>query len=82
MKQPDLRQLSYFVAIAEELHFGRAALRVGIAQPPLTQQIQKLEAALGCQLLIRGRKTQLTEAGQVLLEQSKRLLDMADTPWI
>ena len=78
MKQPDLRQLSYFVAVAEELHFGRAALRVGIAQPPLTQQIQKLEAALGCQLLIRGRKTQLTEAGQVLLEQSKRLLDMAD----
>jgi DNA-binding transcriptional LysR family regulator len=78
MINPDLRQLRYFVAVAEELHFGRAAQRVGIAQPPLTQQIQKLEAAVGCQLLVRGRKTQLTDAGAVLLDQSRRLLEQVD----
>ena len=74
----DLRQLRYFVAVAEELHFGRAAERVGIAQPPLTQQIQKLEAGLGCQLLVRGRKTALTPAGGVLLEQARRILAQSE----
>jgi len=74
----DLRQLRYFVAVAEELHFGRAAERVGIAQPPLTQQIQKLEAGLGCQLLVRGRKSALTAAGEVLLGQARRILAQSE----
>jgi DNA-binding transcriptional LysR family regulator len=74
----DLRQLRYFVAVAEELHFGRAAERVGIAQPPLTQQIQKLERDLGCQLLVRGRKTALTSAGAVLLAESIRILQQSE----
>jgi DNA-binding transcriptional LysR family regulator len=79
MTSPDLRQLRYFVAVAEELHFTRAAERLGIAQPPLTQQIQKLEALLGCQLLTRGRATALTPAGAVLLQESRRLLTQFDT---
>lgn len=74
MNVPDLRQLRYFAAVAEELHFGRAAERVGIAQPPLTQQIHKLEAIVGCPLLVRGRKTALTDAGVVLFEEAKRIL--------
>jgi DNA-binding transcriptional LysR family regulator len=74
----DLRRLRYFVAVAEESHFGRAAERLGIAQPPLTQQIQKLESELGCQLLVRGRKTRVTEAGGVLLAQAAVLLGQVE----
>lgn len=74
MTGPELRHLRYFVAVAEEGHFGRAAERVGIAQPPLTQQIQKLEKLLGERLLERRPRVRLTAAGEALLEGSRNVL--------
>ena len=75
----DLRQLYYFTAVAEELHFGRAAAKLGMAQPPLTQQIQKLEQALGCPVFVRHpRGAALTEAGATLLEDARRILGNTD----
>ncbi|MEU4742926.1 LysR family transcriptional regulator [Actinosynnema sp. NPDC023658] len=75
-----LEQLRGFAAVAEELHFGRAAARLAMTQPPLSRQIQKLERAVGAQLLIRdNRRVTLTAAGEVFLVEARRLLSLAET---
>lgn len=77
--QIDLRQLDAFVAVAEELHFGRAAARIHIAQSPLSRIIQRLESELGTALFVRNnRNVRLTAAGEALLGGARELLDLAD----
>jgi DNA-binding transcriptional LysR family regulator len=75
----ELRLLRQFVAVAEELHYGRAAVRLHMTQPPLTQAIQALERELGAEVLARTRRSvALTPAGAALLPQARRLLAAAE----
>ncbi|MFE4869896.1 LysR family transcriptional regulator [Streptomyces sp. NPDC056682] len=76
MMELETRELEYFLAVADELHFGRAAVRLSIAQPALSKAIQRIESRLGVPLLIRSsRHVELTPAGEVLQEHGRHALN-------
>ncbi|OKI10086.1 hypothetical protein A6A06_05630 [Streptomyces sp. CB02923] len=76
----ETRELSYFVTVAEELHFARAAERLGISQPPLSRAIARLERRIGAELFHRtSRRVELTPAGEIFLSDARAVLDAVDT---
>ncbi|MHC9237069.1 LysR family transcriptional regulator [Pseudooceanicola sp. 502str34] len=78
----ELKRLKYFIAVAEERHFGRAAARLDMAQPPLSRQIAALEKDIGAQLFDRSRsQIRLTQAGEVFLERARDLVDRLDSAY-
>jgi DNA-binding transcriptional LysR family regulator len=79
MNGVELWELRYFIAVAEDLHFGRAAARIGMAQPPLSRAISKLERRLGVRLFDRTtRSVTLTAAGQTLLDEAREIIAAVD----
>jgi len=79
---PDLRRLQYFLTVAQEQNFTRAAERLHVAQPALSRQVRQLEQELGVELLHRTtHEFELTEAGRYLLERGPALLDASEELW-
>lgn len=76
----ELRHLKYFIAVAEELHFGKAAIALNMSQPPLSRQIKQLEKEIGAKLFTRTKRSvELTDAGKLFLEQSNQIFNKLES---